>query len=203
MSQPTKPKRTHGERVQIWLFHYWKHRSKDTKDAVKALWLAFWGTIALFAFLFGISYAIAYNLVQIPTVLSFGLVELFAFFLARYFLRERREARSVMELMAVVDNLPKYSHLIVHYVNLGLKESYPRRPEYVLNIKWNWAFWVPSYLRELAKVGAIQKAEHDTEDEMYRFFETQVVHLEKRYPQAFELTPTTLPYAYDGSNPKS
>lgn len=124
---------------------------------------------------------------QIPTVLSFGLVELFAFFLAKAFLKERHERRSVMELMAVIDSLPRYSHLIVHYVNTGLKEGYPNKPSYVLNVVWNYAFWVPPYVRELAQVGAIQRVEHDTEDELYEFFRAQKVTLRRRFPQANEL----------------
>ncbi|MDA4125850.1 MAG: hypothetical protein OK452_01415 [Thaumarchaeota archaeon] len=201
MTQATKPKRLNGERVLIWLYHYWKHRSEDTRDSIKGLWYTFWALLLLVAFLYGLSYAIAYNLVQVPTVLSFGLVELFAFLLARYFLRGKRQARSVMELMAVIDNLPKYSHLIVHYIDLGIREGYPNRPEYVLNTLWNWAFWVPRYVRELAKVGAIQRVEHDTEDEMYLFFKTKNIHLENRYPQAYEMSSISRPSIAPASSP--
>jgi hypothetical protein len=190
------------DRFHVWIHHIWKHIPKEYRDGLRASWVAVWATVALFAFLYGLSYAIAFNLVQIQTVVSFGLVELFAFFLAKYFLSERREKRSVMELMAVVDNLPKYSHLIVHYVNNGLREDYPRKPEYVLNTRWNWAFWVPPYIRELANVGAIQRVEHDTEDEMYEVFRANKVNIVRgRFPQAYELSSDSRPTTQSSGSP--
>src|SRR6267378_3103304 len=163
---PPKRSRTLSETFFIWFHYKWRHLPQEAREFLFSLVGALAAIFGLLALLFGISFAVSRNIVELPVVASFGLVELFAFFLARYFLREGRDRRTVMELMAVLDDLPKYSHLIVHFVNHGFKEDYPNKPMYVLNTAANWAFWVPSYVDELAKIGAIQRVEHDTEKEM-------------------------------------
>lgn len=198
-----KPKRTNGERFYIWLYHRWKHLSLESRIVLRSYALLIAVATVGVGFLEVISLLLLAKLVEAPTVVSFGLVELFAFFLARYFLREKQQRRSVMELMAVVDSLPKYSHLIVHFVNIGLRnQTYPLRPEYVLNTVWNWAFWVPGPIRELSRVGAIQRVEHDTEDEMYSWFKEHKVHLVKAYPQAYDLDQKFIPSRSDSDTLK-
>jgi len=143
--------------------------------------------LAIIAFLIGISYAIAYNVVQLPIVVSFGLVELFAFLLARYFLGERQKQRSLIEYMAIVEHLPEYAHLVIHWVDIGFDEGYPNKPLYVVDTISNIAYWVPPYLDELDKAGAMAEVEHDTEEEMYQWFNENKTKIVRGYPMAHNL----------------
>jgi hypothetical protein len=52
-------------------------------------------------------------------------------------LRDKPQKHSALEFMMVAENLTKYSHLVIHFVNIGFKERFPRRPQRILNTKTN------------------------------------------------------------------
>lgn len=182
-----KPYRVMGIRFRIWLHRKWRHLPEPVQAFFRIAEIVVLGEAALLLTLYGFSYLVALNILQLPIVVSFGVVELFAFLLARYFLRERHLRLSIMEYMAVAGNLWKYAHLI-HYTPTGVGEGYPKRPSYILNTVTNQAYWVPTYLREMARVGAIQTVPHDTEDELYQFFRDHRVGMVRRDPQGEELS---------------
>ncbi len=112
---------------------------------------------------------------------------MFAFILARYFLGGREKRHSLLEYMAIVEHLPEYAHLVIHYVNIGFDEGYPNKPLYVVDTISNTAYWVPSYLDELDGAGAMAEVEHDTEEEMYQWFNEKQTKIVRDYPKAHNL----------------
>jgi Ni,Fe-hydrogenase I large subunit len=65
-----------------------------------------------------------YNLLDIRIVISFGVVEFFAFILAKFFLNKDRSP-SIEETIHIVLEQPKFAHLEVHWVDVGGQETYP------------------------------------------------------------------------------
>lgn len=178
-----KPTRKIIVRFTIWLHYGWSQESPNIRLAIRSLVIIALLEVALFAFLSAISFAITRNLLQPPIVISFGVVELFAFLLYRFLLKEKEQEHSVMEYMSIIDNLHKYAHLVMHFADIGITEPYPNKPQYILNVKTNCAYWVPAYLRELARIQAIEVVKHDTEDDLYLFFETNHVAVFRDYPR--------------------
>jgi hypothetical protein len=179
-----KPHRKRGLRFRIWVHYKWNHVPPETRRFLRNLTIVVIGEAAILSSLIAIGYAISANLLQLPTVISFGVVELFAFILYKMFVKEKDETHSAMEYMAVADNLQKYAHLVIHYADIGLwDEGYPNKPLYVINTETMHAYWVPIYLRELAKLGAIQRVKHDTEDELYAFLNSNTIAIVKDYPR--------------------
>lgn len=145
------------------------------------------GTIIVAALL-GLSILVNYSILNLQTFVSFGAVELLATLLYRFFISNKERERRVDELIEVASAIPRFSHLVYHFVDTGMKEVYPNAPRYILNEKTNSAFWVPAYIRSLAKERIIRSVEHETEKELYAFFESKRVILNKRYPIGNELS---------------
>src|SRR5207244_8417444 len=98
-----------------------------------------------------ISYLVLQNLLNLQTAVSFGAVEVFAFLLYRLFISNKERERRVDELIQVALSVPKFSHLICHFLYTGSRLSYPDTPRFILNTKTNSAFWVPQYIEALVK----------------------------------------------------
>lgn len=137
--------------------------------------------------LYILSLLVVFNLLNIQIVLSFGVVEFFAFLLAKFFLSGKERKYSVEELIEVALNASKFAHLVMHYVYVGDEEMYPSDPRFILNTRTNSAYYVSGAMKSLARAGVIQKIEYPTDKELYAFLETNKTNLNRRFPFGDEL----------------
>lgn len=174
-------------RVDRWLFRQARRLSRRTLDIIRNVLTAIMIFVSILLVLYILSLAVVFNLLDIKIVLSFGVVEFFAFILAKFFLG-RQEKYSVNDLIQIALEAPKFSHLEIHYVDVSDDETYPTDPRFIFNTKTVSAFWVTPAMKALGKAGVIQRHEYRTDKELYAFFELGKVNLLRRFPVGDELS---------------
>jgi len=175
-----------AEVVYGYFYYRWKHFKPTTKEAIRVLWLYAWVIALGFAVLYLLGSLIQMNLLQLQTVVSFGAVELLAVILGKYLLENRERVMSVDDMVKVAENISRFSHLMIHYVDLGQEEEYPYKPYVLVNTKTKKAYRVPPYVDSLAEKEVVRKVEHDTKDKLNEYLKG--LQYEQRYPEGDELS---------------
>src|SRR5437899_845207 len=131
----TPPKVTREERFYRWLHRRWNHQSLQAQAVYRAWAFVLLVVAGTLVALQAIGYLILQNVLNLQTFVSFGAVEVLAFLLYRLSISNRERERRIDELIQVALSVPKFSHLVYHFLYTGSRLLYPDAPRFILNTK--------------------------------------------------------------------